>query len=334
MPEGRFKNPFVAALTGMRELFAKQALEGHLHETDRLDGKTAMVTGSSSGLGFAIAVDLARRGARVIMAVRSGIPAKGEEVKRLSGSNLVEMRPLDLADFDTIKALCEGLQHDGIRLDVMVSNAGVFPPSARQTKYGLDESFQVNFLGKFLLLNRLLEAGIIPNTTFAHNKSGDFIPRIVIVSSESHQGASAIDWDKFGQFADYGVKDSISVYGYNKLLLTTFATELSRRLNPDPTHLDVSVNALCPGAVNTNIARDAPKWLMPVLKLSFSIFFNSPEKAARPISYLAASPEVEGKTNYYLHMFNEKSMDPKCYDLEAGKMLWERSKALLGTIIH
>ncbi|MEI6900900.1 MAG: hypothetical protein WCL00_13560, partial [Bacteroidota bacterium] len=81
----KYNNPVTATLTGIMDLFRKQIPVGELKSTDRLDGKTVLVDGSSSGLGFAIAVDVAKRGAKVIMACRSGIPEKGEMVKRLSG---------------------------------------------------------------------------------------------------------------------------------------------------------------------------------------------------------------------------------------------------------
>ena len=74
MAEGRFDNPIVAAMAGFLDLFRKQELSDRLKDTDRIDGKTCLVTGANSGLGFAIAVDLARRGGHVIMACRRQIP--------------------------------------------------------------------------------------------------------------------------------------------------------------------------------------------------------------------------------------------------------------------
>lgn len=331
MSQGRFKNPVEATLTGIRDLFRKQDLAGHLNDTDRLDGKTCLVTGASSGLGFAVAVDMARRGARVIMACRSGIPEKGETVKRLSGAQLVEMRHIDLADFNSVSGFCQGLQRDAVRLDVVVSNAGVAPAKGRKTKDGLDEIFQVNFLAPVWLIEKLLESGVIANDAFAGNgvPAGAPRPRIVFVSSDSHRGASEIDWAEFGTYFDYGVNKAMSNYSYYKLVLNTFATELARRLLRPDGQPDVSVNVMCPGPVNSNIARDAPPLLHAFIKGIFRLFFRSPQVAAQPVLYLCASAEVEGKTNYYLHMFNEKPMDPKCYDPEAGTKLWERSFGLL-----
>ena len=84
----KYNNPVSATLTGISDLFRKHEPAGELKPSDRLDGKTVLVDGASSGLGFAVAVDMAKRGASLIMACRSGIPEKGELVKMFDGENL------------------------------------------------------------------------------------------------------------------------------------------------------------------------------------------------------------------------------------------------------
>jgi hypothetical protein len=123
------------------------------------------------------------------------------------------------------------------------------------------------------------------------------------------------------------------MYGYYKLLLLTMANELSRRINPDG-KVKTSVFALCPGPVNSNIAREAPRMFQPLLKLVFGIFFRSPEKACSPVIYLAASPEMEGKTGEYLFLMQKKEMDGKATDPENGKKLWELSQQLEKQILN
>ena len=114
-------------------------------------------------------------------------------------------------------------------------------------------------------------------------------------------------------------------------MLSTFATELSKRLsqNEEP---DVAVHALCPGAVNTNIAKEAPAWSKPLIKVIFSLFFRNPKKAAEPAMYFACSPSVEGKTGLYLHLMSQKEMDEKALDAQNGEKLWEASEALLAKL--
>jgi NAD(P)-dependent dehydrogenase (short-subunit alcohol dehydrogenase family) len=279
-----------------------------------------MVTGASAGLGFATALDLARRGARVIMACRSGIPEKGDEIRKKSGSEMVEMIHVDLSDIESIKTLVLNLKAQGIKLNMIICNAAIVPRVSRKTNQGLEEMFMVNYLAKFLLIRWLLDEGII-------STEGNILPRIIIVSSESHRNPKAFDWENFGKYKDYGIKKTIELYGYYKLLLTTFVNELSRRLNTGDT--EISVFSLCPGPVNSNIAREAPKLFHPLLKVVFGIFFNRPEKAAVPVVYLATSDDLEGKALDYFFMLERKEMDEKTKDPENGKRLWELSESLL-----
>lgn len=329
---GRFKNPIEATLTGIKDIFRKQTLAKRLTNQDRLDGKTCLVTGANSGLGYAIAVDLAKRGARVIMACRRQIPEAGESVKKESGSDNVEMLKVELGDLNSIQAFCDEIKQQGITLDVLILNAGVTPPKSRLTPQGLDEMFMVNYLSNFIMINCLLKQGSIPNNTFNKNgkKNSNFLPRILFISSDSHQGASAIDFEVFGKYEEYGVQKAINNYSYFKLVMNTYATELSRRLSSDK--VDVSVNIMCPGPVNTNIIKEAPFVLRVILRGIFTVFFQTPKKATKPVSYLVSSSDWEGKTNEYLHMFRHKKMDEKCYDEQAGKKLWEESERVWKTI--
>lgn len=112
--------------------------------------------------------------------------------------------------------------------------------------------------------------------------------------------------------------------------MNTFAAELSRRANPDA--VDVGVHVMCPGPVDTNIVRDAPLPLRVLLRAVFKAFFRAPDVAARPVVYMAGSEDLEGETGRYLHMFDNKRMDPKCYDPAEGARLWDRSVALLESV--
>jgi len=317
----KYNNPFTATYKGISDLFKKQERVGVLSPDDRLDGKRVLITGSSSGLGFATATQLASLGAEVIMAVRSGIPQKGMEVKQKSNSDKVHMLHVDLSDFDSIKKLVDGLKSTYDKIDILICNAALVSKKARKTKHGLEEMFSVNYLAKFVLVNLLLKEDCF-------NTKGNDLPRIIFVSSESHRNPDGFEWDTFGEFQDYGMGKSVERYGYYKLLMTTFAQELSRRLNPNQ-RSEYSVFALCPGPVNSNIAREAPALFQPLLKIVFGIFFRSPEQACEPVVYLAASKEVEGKATDYLFLMSRKDVDEKTVDLENGQRLWEMTENLL-----
>jgi NAD(P)-dependent dehydrogenase (short-subunit alcohol dehydrogenase family) len=319
MAEGRFDNPVVAALAGVKDFFSKQHLSERLTESDRFDGKKVLITGANSGLGFGVAVEVARRGGHVIMAGRSGIPEKGEDVKKLSGSDKVEMRYLDLSKIDTIYDFVKGLKKDRIKPDITILNAGVALASARKTPSGIEEMFLVNYLSNVILTNLMINNNLIPRIVPAGVRK----PRIIFISSDSHQGSSAIDYDEFGVFLPYGPSKGISNYSYFKLVLNTYAVELSRRLNRED--INIGVNVICPGPVHSEIIKEAPKLLYYTLKSIFRLVFRSPAKAALPVVYMSVSDDYEGKTEEYLHMFREKKMDEKCYDRIAGKKLWKES---------
>lgn len=333
----KYNNPVTATLTGIADLFRKQVPAGTLNPVDRLDGKTVLVDGSSSGLGFAVALDIARRGARVIMACRSGIPEKGERVKRLSGNQDVHMLPVDFADINSIRQLASAIRDKFAPIDILICNAGIVPKESRKTPQGLEEMFMVNYFSKFIFVNQLLEnsafsppfnpASHIPHPTSHIPYPASHIPRLIFVASESHRNPEQFEWEEFGVYKDYKIGKSIELYGYYKLLLTTFSAELSRRLNPSG-ETRFSVFSLCPGPVNSNIAREAPKLFQPLLKVVFGIFFKSPGRAAVPVVYLAASPDVEGKPFDYLFLMSRKAVDEKALDPANGKKLWELSERL------
>ena len=136
----------------------------------------------------------------------------------------------------------------------------------------------------------MIASGVIPNDVYAKNgRKGTSIPRVVFVSSESHRSSSGIDIEKLEVFRDYGVKDGVARYGDSKLALTTFATELARRLTTKEGP-SVAVHALCPGPVASAIAREAPPYLAPVIGPVIKNLFRSPEDAAEPVIYLSAAP--------------------------------------------
>jgi len=324
-------NPVTAVLSGLLDQRSKDPKVAPVPHGVRLDGRTCLVTGANSGLGKAIAIRLAARGAHVIMACRSGIPEAGQDVRAASGSDKVEMIQVDLSDFDSMTAFCDQLRDRNVTLDVAVFNAGVVPVTSRQSKHGLELMFAVNFLAKFVLLNRLLHDGVIPNAVFGHNSRAEDPPRVIFVSSETHRSSIPIDFDTFGEPVEYGVSDGVKYYGLSKLHLTTYFQELSRRLNPGANgdNPDVCVHALCPGAVNSNMAREAPTWLKPILKPVMALFFQSPEKASVPVDYLVASSEMGGKTGEYMHMLRIKDPSEASMDPENGALLWGKTEELL-----
>jgi len=286
-----------------------------LTEADRLDGKTCLVTGPSSGLGRAIAPELARRGGRVILACRAGHEGLAEAIRRETGNPDVSQRRLDLADLASVTALCDGLARDGVKLDLLVSNAGVAPLGNRLTRDGLPELFQVNFLASFLLVNRLLADGVLPRDASA---------RVVITSSETHRQCPPIDFERFGQFPDFGLLEGTTWYGHSKLYVQTFACELGRRLVREDGTPGVSVFSYCPGAVRTNISREGG-----LAGKLMTAYFIDPKVAMWPAIHCAASRSLEGQSGVYLYLRHVAPVDARSSDPRNGERLWQRSLELL-----
>jgi NAD(P)-dependent dehydrogenase (short-subunit alcohol dehydrogenase family) len=161
MSHGRFNNPVVAALAGFKDLFRKQEFSDRLTDKDRFDGRTCLVTGANSGLGFAVSVEMAKRGAKVICTTRRLQHETLQKIKKQSSSDDVDVRTLDLSSLDSIHNFVDGLVNDNVSLDAIILNAGVALPKARKTESGQEEMFMVNYLSNVMLCTLLLNKRIV-----------------------------------------------------------------------------------------------------------------------------------------------------------------------------
>ncbi|MCS4538977.1 MAG: SDR family oxidoreductase [Thaumarchaeota archaeon] len=276
---------------------------------DLMDGKTCIVTGSSSGIGKATALGLAKAGASVILVCRG--QEKGEaamnEIIQKSGNQKVSLMIADLSSQNAIRKLANDLTTNHDKLHVLVNNAGVFLAKRRLTEDGLEMTFAANYLAPFLLTNLLLP------TLKASAPS-----RIVTVASTAHYGAT-IDFDNLQGERGYS---GFTAYSRSKLADIMFTYELARRIEGN----NVTANCLHPGVVRTNLGKN--NWWMFRLALTlFAPFLPSPEGGARTSIYLATSRDVEGVTGKYF--VKEKEAKSKAsYDEGVSERLWDVSVKL------
>lgn len=282
-----------------------------------MSGKTVIVTGGNSGIGFETAAALAGAGARVMITSRD--PNRGEAavaaLKERSPQGEVDLAIFDLSSLESVRRGAADLQQRLDRVDVLINNAGAVLGSRHETVDGLEASFATNHLGPFLLTMLLLDR---------IKQSGS--SRIVNVSSTAHNGAPrGLNFDDLQTTRGYrGMK----VYGATKLANIYFTTELARRLDGS----GVTVNCLHPGTVATGFARDGDTSLLSIGVLIARPFMISAKKGAETSIYLASSPEVAGVTGKYFVRCKQRLPSRVARDPEAARRLWDVSERLAGLV--
>jgi retinol dehydrogenase-14 len=279
-----------------------------------LSGKTALITGASSGLGLEAAVAIAAVGAEVVIVARDR--QRGEaalaDIKRRAASDKVSLLLADFSSQASIRALADAYRAAHSRLDILVNNAGGVSQKRQLTGDGIEQTFAVNHLGYFLLTNLLLDLVIASAPA-----------RIVNVASVGHRRAT-LDLDDVG-YAKGGYS-IMGAYGRSKLGNVLFTRELARRLAGK----NVTVTSLHPGAVATNIWSGAPSWAKPILALAKRLFMDTPAEGGARVVYLATSPEVEGKTGGYYEKNKEVEPSRLAQDDALAGRLWTESARMTG----
>ena len=276
-------------------------------------GKTILITGATNGIGLEAAVELARRGGRVVMVGRD--PGRTEtaaaDVVSRSGSREVSHLLCDFSSQASIRALAADVLAKLDRLDVLVNNAGGVNKARRLTEDGIEATFAVNHLGYFLLTNLLLD--LLKRSAPA---------RVVTVASVGHRRGT-LDFDDLGYERGYAI---MKAYTRSKLANVLFAAELARRL----AGTGVTSNSLHPGAVATNIWSGAPLWAKPLIQILYRPFFISAAEGAATIVQLAADPALEGVTGKYFEKGVAVAPAPLAQDEALAKRLWDVSAGMVG----
>ena len=279
-------------------------------------GRTAVITGANTGLGFETAKALADKGARVVLAVRD--TDKGRQAAARIGGD-VTVQELDLTSLASIRAASEELHTTFESLDLLINNAGVMTTPKATTKDGFELQFGTNHLGHFaltgLLLDRLLDVDGA---------------RIVTVSSNGHKMGGAIHFDDLQWERRY---NRMGAYTQSKLANLLFTYELQRRLAPRGKTVALAAH---PGTSTTELARTLPRPVERAFLAAAPVLFaQTADKGALPTLRAATDPGALGGQYYGPDGVGQQRGNPvvvassdQSYDLDLQRRLWAVSEEL------
>lgn len=273
-----------------------------------LQGKTALVTGATSGIGKATALGLAREGATVVLLARDQArgDATAREIRNAVPNAQVEVLLGDLASQASVRSAAKAFLDKRTKLDVLVNCAGVFLPNRSETEDGIETTFATNHLGHFLLTNLLLEAlkRAAPSR---------------VINVASRYGNAKIDFDDLMvKRRPFSIMNAVPP---TKLAQVLFTQELAERLKGT----GVTVNAVHPGLVaNTKLLVDVGgMW-----KFITNTFGGTPEKGADTVLWLATGPEAASETGKLWSKRKPLPTPGQGSDPAARKRLWDESVKL------
>ena len=282
-----------------------------------LTGRTALVTGANTGIGYHIAEMLADRGARVLMGCRDLTKAEAARKDMLKAvpDAQIELVELDLADMASVRKAAEGID----TLDLLVNNAGIMWVPHEISTGGAEKHFAVNHLSHFALTSLLLPA-------LAKGKD----PRVVTQSSIAHRPAS-IQFDNLAGEHDYARQ---KFYGQSKLANLMFALELDRRLRAKGS--PIASIACHPGVAKTELTRQVG-WAKLVMPIAATLL-NTAKQGALPALQAATDPDAQGGDYYGPYGFMEATgatsgravATATARDPLLATRLWEVSKDMTG----
>jgi len=286
--------------------------------TVRLDGKTAIVTGANSGIGLETVRELYRRGARVILAVRSA--TRGEEARAQleaevgssdQGLGSLEVKLLDLASLESVRTFAADINANVDRLELLINNAGRAQVARTETVDGFETTFATNHLGPFLL------------TLLLQDKLRASKPaRVVNVSSMAHSKGT-INFNDLQSTHNYV---GMTAYGQSKLANVLFTRQLARQFAGS----GVTAYSLHPGVIRTAIWRDAWSTWRSFFLAPAWLFMKTAAQGALTTLYCALDPELENVSGRYYSDCKEKEASKAGRSDEDAARLWDLSCAMVG----
>jgi NAD(P)-dependent dehydrogenase (short-subunit alcohol dehydrogenase family) len=285
-------------------------------------GRTAVITGANTGIGFETAAVLARHGASVVLAVRSldkGKDAAARITAATPGADVTVQR-LDLASLDSVRAAADELRSRHDTIDLLVNNAGVMWTPRITTADGFELQFGTNHLGHFAFTGLLLDRLLLVEGS-----------RVVTISSVAHSRA----WIHFDDLQWERSYDRGGAYGQTKLANLMFTYELQRRLaSTGSTTIAVAAH---PGGSNTELVRNSPAPLRALNAVLGPMIAQNAAMGALPTLRAATDPGVLGGQYYGPDGFRELRGHPKVvessrqsHDTDIQRRLWAASEDLTG----
>jgi retinol dehydrogenase-12 len=263
--------------------------------------KTTMITGATSGIGRATALELSRRGHHIVVAGRSRDRGEALVSEIEASGGTAESLQMDLGSLDSVRQAAGDFTNRGRVIDTMVNNAGVGLAKGL-TADGFEKHFGINHLGHFLL-NNLLQPVFGPGT------------RIVTVASAAHKRVNGINFDRLTQKGRSIYR--LDEYAVSKLANILYTAELARRRSEWNTY------AVHPGLVNTKIL---PGWL----RIVRGARMLSPEQGAATTVFCATDPQLGGESGHYYARGARAQPSPAAQDPDLAAELWERSEQWCG----
>tara|TARA_B000000437_G_scaffold137879_1_gene100218 strand:+ start:140 stop:991 length:852 start_codon:yes stop_codon:yes gene_type:complete len=279
-----------------------------------IKNKNVLITGATSGIGEATAIDLAKKGANIFFIARNNLKAQNlsDKIESISGKRS-KFFIADLASLKNIKdSALEFISLD-IPLHVLLNNAGLINNNRKETVDGLEEVFSINHLAYFYLTYLLLD------------KLKEGTPsRIINVSSGAHAFVKGFNFDDVNSLKEY---KPFKVYGYSKLANILFTKKLSQVLENE----NIIVNCLHPGVVGTGFGQNNGIFSKILFNLS-KPFMRSSEKGAETSIYLCSSPDVSDVSGQYFYNCKIAKTTSWANNQEDADRLWDLSKELTGII--
>jgi retinol dehydrogenase 12 len=278
-----------------------------------MQGKVVVVTGASSGIGEAAALELARRGATVVAVGRDEkrLNKVAERIASISTAGAAEPLRADFASLSQVRRLAGDLLERHPRIDVLVNNAGLVAGRRSLTEDGYETTFAVNHLAPFLLTNMLLERLIASAPA-----------RVITTSSDAHRGGRIVLDDLQAERS----WSSWRAYSSSKLANVLFTRSLARRLDGK----GVVANCFHPGVIRTRLGRGTPAPIRLGWRV-VSAFFKGADRGASTIVHLAAAPEAGEVSGAYFVDSRERRPSAQARDDELAERLWALSEELVGS---